>query len=67
MSNLTHEDRIKIEALHNARLSASKIANELGKHTSSITRELIERQLSLPVNDNYNCRLNHPNLAWFSL
>ena len=40
MSNLTHEDRIKIEALHNARLSASKIANELGKHRSSITREL---------------------------
>ncbi|WP_192484988.1 MULTISPECIES: hypothetical protein [Cysteiniphilum] len=27
----------------------------------------IERQLSLPVNDNYNCRLNHPNLAWFYL
>jgi hypothetical protein len=27
----------------------------------------IERQLSLPVNDNYNCRLNHTNLAWFSL
>ena len=40
MSKLTHEDRIKIEALHNAGLSASKIANELGKHRSSITREL---------------------------
>ena len=40
MSKLTHEDRIKIEALHNAGLSASKIANELGKHRSTITREL---------------------------
>ena len=40
MSKLTHEDRIKIEALHTAGLSASKIANELGKHRSSITREL---------------------------
>ena len=54
MSNLTHEDRIKIEALHNAGLSASKIANELGKHRSTITR--IERQLSLPVGDIYLCR-----------
>ena len=40
MSKLTHEDRIKIEALHNAGLSASKIANELGKHRSTITREI---------------------------
>lgn len=40
MSKLTHEDRIKIEALNNAGLSASKIANELGKHRSTITREI---------------------------
>ena len=40
MSKLTHDDRIKIEALHNAGLSASKIANELGKHRSTITREI---------------------------
>jgi hypothetical protein len=37
VSKLTHEDRIKIEALHNAGLSASKIANELGKHRACCT------------------------------
>ena len=40
MSKLTCEDRIKIEALHKAGLSASKIGIELGKHRSTITREL---------------------------
>ena len=45
MSKLTHDDRIKIEALHNAGLSASTIANELGKHRSTITRELARNTL----------------------
>ena len=45
MSKLTHDDRIKIEALHNAGLSASTIANKLGKHRSTITRELARNTL----------------------
>jgi len=40
---------------------------QVGSLVSGKNAMLIERQLSLPVNDNYNCRLNHPNLAWFSL
>ena len=40
MSKLTYADRVKIEALHEAGFSASKVAEQLGRHRSSITREL---------------------------
>ena len=40
MNKLTREDRVKIEALYAAGLNASKIAQQIGKHRSSIGREL---------------------------
>ena len=40
MGKLTHEDRCKIEALYKAGVNASKIAQQLGRHKSTITREL---------------------------
>lgn len=40
MNKLTYEERVKIEAFHKIGFSANKIAIELGKHRSSIAREL---------------------------
>ena len=40
MGKLTHEDRCKNEALYKAGVNASKIAQQLGRHKSTITREL---------------------------
>lgn len=40
MNKLTYEERVKIEAFHTAGFSANKIAMELGKHRSSIAREI---------------------------
>ena len=36
MNKLTHEDRVKIEALYAAGLNASNIAQQVGKHRRSI-------------------------------
>ena len=40
MRKLTHEDRCKIETLYKSGVNASKIAQQLGRHKSTITREL---------------------------
>ena len=40
MNNLTSEDRCKIETLFNAGLKAVQIAKQMGRHKSTITREL---------------------------
>lgn len=40
MNRLTKVERCKIEALYNSGMRASKIANELGRSKSTITREL---------------------------
>ena len=40
MNKLTYEERVKIEALYKAGFSANKIAIEIGKHRSSIAREI---------------------------
>lgn len=40
MNKLTSEDRCKIETLFNAGLKASQIAKQMGRHKSTITREL---------------------------
>ena len=40
MGKLTLQDRLKIETLHQAGFKANQIAKELGKHKSSISREL---------------------------
>ena len=40
MGKLTHEDRCKIETLYKAGVNASKIAQQLGRHKSTIIREL---------------------------
>ena len=45
MSKLTAVERCKIEALYNAGLNASKIAIELGRHKSTISRELKRNSL----------------------
>ena len=50
MGKLTHEDRCKIEALNKAGANASKIALTLGRHKSTITRELARNS----VNGIYN-------------
>lgn len=41
--HLTHDDRIRLAALHRAGLNQTEIANELGKHRSTISRELREK------------------------
>jgi len=40
LNKLTSEDRCKIETLFNAGLKASQIAKQMGRHKSTITREL---------------------------
>jgi len=50
VGKLTHEDRCKIEALYEAGVNASKIAITLGRHKSTITRELARNS----VNGIYN-------------
>ena len=40
MRKLTNEDRCKIEALHKSGLNASKIAVQIGRHKSTVIREL---------------------------
>ena len=40
MGKLTTEDRCKIEALYSAGVTATKIAQQLGRNKSTITREL---------------------------
>lgn len=40
MGKLTHEDRCKIEALHKIGVKAAQIAEHIGRHKSSVSREL---------------------------
>ena len=40
MGKLTHEDRCKIEALYKIGVKAAKIAIQIGRHKSTVSREL---------------------------
>ena len=54
-SHLTHEDRIRLAALHRAGLNQSQIAKELGKHRSTVSRELSQK--GTPNKSGYNVRI----------
>jgi IS30 family transposase len=53
--HLTHEDRIRLAALNRAGFNQTEIANELGKHKSTISRELSQK--GTPNKSGYNVKI----------